>query len=37
MPFFIDDDDFAGLQLADEFSLDQVEGAGFRGQHIVSV
>ncbi len=31
---FVDEDHLARLNLADEFCFDQVEGAGFRSDHI---
>ena len=29
----VDDDDFAGLDVADKFGVDQIERAGFAGEH----
>ncbi|MGC3991103.1 MAG: hypothetical protein QM796_15765 [Chthoniobacteraceae bacterium] len=34
---FIDDDDFAGLHLADELGVDEVEGAGLAGEHVGAI
>jgi hypothetical protein len=32
-PFLVDDDDFARLDVAHKFGVDQVKRAGFAGQH----
>ena len=35
--FLADDDNFAGIKLADELGLDKVQSAGFGSQHVVAV
>ena len=36
-PFFVDDDDFARLHVADEFGVNQIERGGLAGKHIRTV
>ena len=33
----IDDDNFAGFNIANIFGFNQIQGAGFRSQHITAV